>query len=86
MSEARRMTRMIYDALVSLALSDKEWIFPGDITSYLRSQNYPVGIWYVNSELFRLEQLGVVRFDNDTGLWSLIEGAGFDALSRQCDG
>lgn len=80
------MTRMIYDALVSLAESDKELIFPGDITGYLRSRNYPVDIWYVNGELFRLEQLDVVRFDNDTGSWSLTEGAGFDALSRQCDG
>ena len=74
MSEARRMTRMIYDAFVSVVETGKESVFPGDIISYLRSQNYPVEIWYVNGELCKLEQLSIVNFDTDTGSWFLIEG------------
>ena len=67
-----RKTKMIWLALQELiqdASASSEGILLVDVAVALRNQDTPMGAWQVRGELTRLEALGLVRFDSETGLW-----------------
>ena len=79
MSEARRRTRTVYDVFMTLAEQGSHGVSPGDVVAYLRETSAPMAAWEVRGELSNLEQKGIVKLDEDTGVWFAVEGAEFDA-------
>ena len=86
MSEARRQTRIVYEAFVEIVTEGKTHLRQGDVIERLRNQNHPLGIWKVTGEFSTLEQLNLISLDARTGLWSLVKDRDFDEAVVQFNG
>jgi len=60
-SEARRQTRIVYEGFMELAGSNDGVVEVGDIATYMRVRNRPMGGWEIRGELSRLRALGLVE-------------------------
>lgn len=79
MSEARRQTRIVYEGFMELAGSNDGVVEVGDIATYMRARNRPMGGWEIRGELSRLRALGLVEVDEETACWRPVEGQDFDS-------
>ncbi|MXW06743.1 MAG: hypothetical protein F4Z87_01175 [Gammaproteobacteria bacterium] len=72
MGEALRITKTIYDAFVAVSDEGNSAVRPGDLVQHMRDQNDPMGIWKIIGELNTLNELGLIRFDEETATWHLV--------------
>ena len=79
MSEARRQTRIVYESFMELAHGNGGVVEVGDIATYMRGRNRPMGAWEIRGELSRLRALGLVEVDDSTATWRPVEGQDFDS-------
>ena len=86
MSEARRQTRIVYDAFMEIVANGKSTVRQSDVIESLRSRNQPLGIWKVTGEFSTLAQLNLIQLDPKTGLWFAVEGRGFDEAVEEYNG
>lgn len=73
MGEALRNTKIIFDAFVEVSCSGTRAVKPGDLVQYMREQNDPMGIWKIIGELNKLKELGLIRFEEESARWFLVE-------------
>ena len=79
MSEARRQTRIVYEGFMALAGDGRGVVEVGDIATYMRARNRPMGAWAIRGELSRLQALGLVEIDEETASWRPVQGQDFDS-------
>ncbi len=79
MSEARRQTRIAYEGFMELAGGNDGVVEVGDIATYMRARNRPMGGWEIRGELSRLRALGLVEVDEETACWRPVAGQDFDS-------
>ena len=75
LGEELRNTKLIFDAFVRVSREGVEAILPGDLVQYMREQNDPMGIWKITSELNKLNELRLIRFDEESATWHLVEAS-----------
>ena len=73
MGEALRNTKIIFDAFVEVSCTGTRAVRPGDLVQYMREQNDPMGIWKIIGELNKLNELGLIRFEEESATWLLVE-------------
>lgn len=73
MGEALRNTKIIFDAFVLVSCEGTHAVRPGDLVQYMREQNDPMGIWKIIGELNKLNELGLIRFEEESATWLLVE-------------
>jgi len=78
-SEARRQTRIVYEGFMELANGNGGVVEVGDLVTYLRGRNRPMGAWEVRGELSTLQAAGLVAVDEESASWRPVEGQDFDS-------
>lgn len=56
---------------------------PSDVVELMRTQNDPVGIWYVLGEFSMLEKLELIIYEPDTATWQLNDSCSFSVAMRR---
>lgn len=71
MLTGKRRTDRVRQAIATLLEREAapDGFRPGDINRILREENEPMGAWEVRGELTRLEQLGELELNPETGCW-----------------
>ncbi len=72
MGEALRNTKIIFDAFVEVSCTGTRAVRPGDLVQYMREQNDPMGIWKIIGELNKLNDLGLIRLEEESATWNLV--------------
>ncbi len=72
MGEALRITKIIFDSFVAVSDEGATAVLPGDLVQHMREQNDPMGIWKIIGELNTLNELGLIRFDEESASWHLV--------------
>lgn len=75
MSTQQRSTEEVFTIIQELVDNGKTALRPGDVNTALRERNSPMGAWAVRAEFTRLEELGRISCDPQTGDWHLVESA-----------
>lgn len=86
LSEARRQTRIVYEAFMEIVAEGKTELRQGDVIALLRARDHPLGIWKVTGEFSTLEKLNLITRDVNTGLWSPVPDADFDSAVVKYNG
>ena len=76
-SEQARRTKTVFDAVAALHDAGCTPFRPGDVTAHLRANDSPIGAWEVRGELTNLERLGLIRLDEDSATWRIVNRASF---------
>lgn len=83
MGEALRFTKNIFDAFVAVSSEGASAVLPGDLVQHMREQNDPMGIWKIVGELNKLNELGLIRFDEESATWHLVATSWDPTWSQQ---
>jgi len=75
LSIEQRRTEEVFAIIQELVANGKATLRPGDVNTALRERNSPMGSWAVRAEFTRLEELGRISCDAQTGDWQLLESA-----------
>jgi hypothetical protein len=81
LSKEHPRTEMIYQIIRELFENGKSSVRPGDVNTVLRERNSPLGTWDVRAEFTRLEKIGRISCNQDTGDWHLTESASLQDAS-----
>jgi hypothetical protein len=71
LSLEQHRTKLVLSVIEKLVDAGRDEFHPGDITSWLREHNQPLGAWAVRGELSNLETLGVLQSNPLTGGWQM---------------
>lgn len=85
MSEARRQTRIIYDAFMEVVSNGRTMVRPSDVIELLRSRNLPLDIWYVTGQFSTLAAMKLIELDENSGRWKQITDLTFDEAVEQIE-
>ena len=81
MSKEQPRTELIYQIIRELFENGKSSVRPGHVNTVLRERNSPMGTWEVRAEFSRLEKIGRIACDPDSGEWHLTENASLQNVS-----
>ena len=71
----KRRTATVAAVIAELVADGKEALRPGDVNTVLRSRDMPMGTWEVRAEFVKLEKMGELQCDADSGDWFVTETA-----------
>jgi len=80
-SEARRQTRIVHEAFLTVAAANGGQVSVGDIATCMRDLNRPMGAWEIRGELSQLRKLGLIDVDENAASWFAVDGQDFDTAA-----
>ena len=67
----RRRTDTVYAVIQEIVSNGLSRFQPGDVATFLRDQDQPMGTWEIRGEFSNLEAEGLIAVDPATAAWSL---------------
>jgi hypothetical protein len=73
----RRRTAIVFQIIKDIVADGKTEFRPGDVNAILRDRDQPMGTWEVRGEFSRLEEIGAIAVDAETGDWHMADESAY---------